>query len=63
MEYRGLGVDEAARVVLDKVRKLGGTGGLIVIDAGGSMAMPFNTNGMYRGCVDQAGKFVVDIYR
>jgi beta-aspartyl-peptidase (threonine type) len=62
MEYRGLSVEEAAQTVLDKVRKLGGTGGLIAIDAKGGMALPFTTNGMYRGRVDQAGEFLVDIY-
>jgi beta-aspartyl-peptidase (threonine type) len=63
MEYRGLRLAEAAQAVLDKVEKLGGTGGLIGIDAKGAMTLPFNTSGMYRGYVDAAGKFVVDIYR
>ena len=63
MEYRGLSVAEAARTALAKVEKLGGTGGVIVIDRKGEMALPFNTSGMYRGHVDQSGKFVTDIYR
>ncbi len=63
MEYCGLSLPEAARTVLDKVGKLGGTGGLIAMDAKGGWAMPFNTTGMYRGRVDQAGKFVIEIYR
>ena len=42
---------------------LGGTGGLIAIDRNGDIALPFNTNGMYRGYVDPNGKFVVEIYR
>lgn len=63
MEYRGLSVEEAARTVLDKVEKLGGTGGVIVINGKGEMALPFNTSGMYRGHVDQTGKFVTDIFR
>ena len=41
---------------------LGGTGGLIAIDKKGEIALPFNTNGMYRGYVDPKGKFVVEIY-
>ena len=45
------------------VRQLGGTGGLIAIDKNGEIALPFNTNGMYRGYVDPKGKFVVEIYR
>jgi beta-aspartyl-peptidase (threonine type) len=63
MEYRRMSLKEAAQVVLDKVAKLGGTGGLIAIDRGGNVALPFNTSGMYRGYVDPDGKFVIEIYR
>src|SRR5438094_127377 len=63
MEYRGMSLKEAAQAVLDKVAKLGGTGGLIAIDRQGNIALPFNTAGMYRGYVDPNGKFVVEIYK
>ena len=63
MEYRGMALNEAAQAVLDKVAKLGGTGGLIAIDRQGNVALPFNTSGMYRGYVDPDGKFVVEIYK
>jgi beta-aspartyl-peptidase (threonine type) len=63
MEYRSLSLANAAQTVLDKVEKLGGTGGLIAIDKTGAIALPFNTSGMYRGHVDEAGKFVIDIYK
>src|SRR5213594_3603122 len=63
IEYRGMSLKDAAQVALDRVAKLGGTGGLIAIDREGSIALPFNTNGMYRGYVDPKGKFVVEIYR
>jgi beta-aspartyl-peptidase (threonine type) len=63
MEYRGMSLKEAAQTVLDKVAKLGGTGGLIAIDCQGHIALPFNTSGMYRGYVDPSGKFVVEIYK
>ena len=63
MEYRGMSLKEAADAVLDKVAKLGGTGGLIAIDRHGNIALPFNTSGMYRGYADPNGKFVVEIYR
>lgn len=62
MEYRGFNVEEAARAVLEKVAKLGGTGGLIAIDGKGQVALPFNTNGMYRGHVDRGGKPSVSIH-
>ncbi|MGA7275154.1 MAG: isoaspartyl peptidase/L-asparaginase, partial [Candidatus Udaeobacter sp.] len=51
MEYRGMSLEEATQAVLDKVAKLGGTGGLIAIDRQGNIALPFNTSGMYRGYV------------
>ncbi|PYJ62113.1 MAG: beta-aspartyl-peptidase [Verrucomicrobia bacterium] len=63
MEYRRMSLKEAAQAVLDKVAKLGGTGGLIAIDRHGNVALPFNTTGMYRGYVDRDGKFVVEIYK
>jgi beta-aspartyl-peptidase (threonine type) len=63
MEYRGMSLKEAAQAVLDKVAKLGGTGGLIAIDHQGNVTLPFNTAGMYRGYVDPNGKFVVEIYK
>jgi beta-aspartyl-peptidase (threonine type) len=63
MEYRGMSIKEAAQTVLDKVAKLGGTGGLIAIDRQGNIALPFNTSGMYRGYADPSGKFVVEIYK
>ena len=63
MQYRGLTLQEAAQTALDTVKKLGGTGGLIAIDKAGQIALPFNTNGMYRGYVDPKGKFVVEIYK
>ncbi|MEO8439797.1 MAG: isoaspartyl peptidase/L-asparaginase [Spartobacteria bacterium] len=63
MEYKGMPVQEAAQAALDKVGKLGGTGGLIALDDKGNFAMPFNTSGMYRGRIDAAGKMSVAIYR
>jgi beta-aspartyl-peptidase (threonine type) len=63
MEYRGLSLKDAAQAALDKVAKLGGTGGLIAIDREGNISLPFNTAGMYRGYVDPNGKFVVEIYK
>jgi beta-aspartyl-peptidase (threonine type) len=56
-------LQEAAQTALDTVKQLGGTGGLIAIDKNGEIALPFNTNGMYRAYVDPNGKFVVEIYR
>jgi beta-aspartyl-peptidase (threonine type) len=63
MECRSMSLRDAAQSALDKVAKLGGTGGLIAIDRQGNVALPFNTSGMYRGYVDPDGKFVVEIYK
>ena len=63
MQYRGLSLEEAAASAIKKVGDLGGTGGLIAIDRNGSVTMPFNTEGMYRGRVDSEGKFIIEIYR
>ena len=63
MEYRKKTVEEATVAVIDKIGKLGGTGGMIAIDKIGKIALPFNTSGMYRGYVDANGKFVTEIYR
>ena len=63
MQYGGRSVEAAAREVLEKVGKIGGTGGLIAIDRRGNFATPFNTSGMYRGWVGADGQPVVLIYK
>jgi L-asparaginase / beta-aspartyl-peptidase len=63
MECRSMSLKDAAQAALDKVAKLGGTGGLIAIDRQGNVALPFNTSGMYRAYVGRDGKFVVEIYK
>lgn len=50
MEYAELSLAEAAgKVIHDKLVALGGTGGLVAIDARGNIAMPYVSGGMYRG--------------
>lgn len=49
VEYKGLPLAEACQVVADKVRAIGGEGGLIAVDAAGNVAMPYNSPSMYRG--------------
>jgi beta-aspartyl-peptidase (threonine type) len=64
MEYKGMSVKDAAEtVVMDKLVKLGGDGGVIAIDKDGNIAMPFNTSGMYRAYIDSTGNPVVKIYK
>ena len=63
MAYRGLNLAEAtALVVMQKLPPLGGRGGLIAVDALGNVALPFNTEGMYRGWARPGAAPVVAIY-
>jgi beta-aspartyl-peptidase (threonine type) len=63
MDYKGLSLDEAARVVVhDKLVKAGGTGGIVSVDRKGNVSMPFNTEGMYRGYRTSGGKTGVFIF-
>jgi beta-aspartyl-peptidase (threonine type) len=64
MEYKGMSLNEAATEVIQKrVLELGGDGGLIAVDAKGNIAMPFNTEGMYRAFCDSEGKTGIGIYK
>ena len=64
MEYKGMSLEEAAREVINnRILKIGGDGGLIAVDAKGNVALPFNTEGMYRGFKTSSGLEEVSIYR
>lgn len=64
MAYGGKSLEEAANaVIMDKLTEMGGTGGVIAIDRQGNIAMPFNTEGMYRGSIDTAGTMSIEIYK
>jgi len=64
MAYRGTSLTEAAdEVVMRKLVEQGGDGGLVAVDRDGNIAMPFNTEGMYRGHVGPDGRIVVKIYK
>ena len=61
VEYKGLGVNEAAEAVIHG--KLDpGDGGLIAVGAGGEIALVFNSGGMFRGAADSGGRFDVAIW-
>jgi beta-aspartyl-peptidase (threonine type) len=64
IRYKRLSIQAAAEeVVMNKLAKLGGTGGIIAIDRNANIAMPFNTDGMYRAYKVQGGKTFVAIYK
>ena len=52
----------AGTVIHTSVTGLGGTGGLIALDAKGNFAMPFNTPGMFRASIDISGDLKLAIY-
>ncbi|MGB0840080.1 MAG: isoaspartyl peptidase/L-asparaginase family protein [Chitinophagales bacterium] len=64
MEYGGKSLEDAANyVVKEKLVALKGSGGVIAVDHNGNVAMPFNTEGMYRGYIGRDGVPHVFIYK
>jgi beta-aspartyl-peptidase (threonine type) len=64
MEYRGLTLEAAAAdVVMNKLPRIDGSGGLIAVDRHGNVTLPFNTEGMYRGFARVGETPVTAIYR
>lgn len=63
MRYQGVSLTQAAdAVVHDVLAKAGGDGGVIAMDRTGHIAMPFNTEGMYRAFIDVDGQMTIAIY-
>ena len=63
MAYLDESVGEAATHVIGRtLTDAGGTGGIIALDAQGTVSRPFNTEGMYRGFVTRSGRVVTMIY-
>ena len=64
MKYAGRSLQQAtASVIHDTITELEGSGGLIAVDAQGNLALPFNSEGMYRGFAYVEGTVEVAIYR
>jgi L-asparaginase / beta-aspartyl-peptidase len=63
MEYKGMTLQQACHEVVQlKLVQRGGEGGLIAIDNMGNICLPFNSEGMYRGKIEN-GHLSVSIYR
>ncbi|MDP1623116.1 MAG: isoaspartyl peptidase/L-asparaginase [Bacteroidales bacterium] len=63
LEYRQMTLEEAAKTtIIEKLEKLGATGGLIAVDREGNVVMPFNTNAMFRGFAKSTGELEVAVY-
>ena len=61
--YKGYSLQKALSTALDKVKKLGGEGGIISLDKNGNFAIDFTTNAMNRAYIDKNGKREVQIFR
>ena len=64
IEHKEMSLLEAANEVIHKrILEIGGDGGLIAVDSKGNVAMPFNTEGMYRATKSSNGKEEISIYK
>ena len=64
MEYGKMSLNDAANeMIMKQLPLMKGDGGLIAVDKNGNIAMPFCTEGMYRGFIDRTGKMVIRIYK
>ena len=64
MEFGGWSLEKATQeMIMKRLPALKGDGGLIAVDKEGNIAMPFCTEGMYRGYVDRNGKKEIRIYK
>ncbi len=64
ISYAGQTAQAAAEALVHQtLTRLGGSGGVIVLDAQGRITMPFNSEGMYRAMLDGQGRREVAIYR
>ena len=61
IEHGGATLEEAAEAVVREVLAPG-DGGVIGVDARGSLALLFNSSGMFRGAADSSGRFEVGIW-
>lgn len=64
MEYKGLNLEEASRlVVLEKLKSQNANGGIIGIDAQGNIVTQFNTTAMFRGSQSSGGEIKTAIFK
>lgn len=63
MKYKNLNLNAAATETIERLRDIGGEGGLIAVDRLGNVAMPFNSEGMYRASATADGETRIEIHR
>ncbi|MDX6694833.1 MAG: L-asparaginase / beta-aspartyl-peptidase [Blastocatellia bacterium] len=63
MKYKGLTLKDACEQVVNvRLREMGAEGGLVAVDSAGNVALPFNSEGMYRAWITSESAAQVDIY-
>ncbi len=63
MEYQGVDIGKAAiEIIMKKLKKAGGNGGLIAIDKNGEIVMVFNTPSMFRAYVKEGEEVKVMLF-
>jgi beta-aspartyl-peptidase (threonine type) len=63
VEYLKAPLAKASANVLEKMKQLGGNGGVIAIDANGEVVLDFNSEGMFRGVATSKGRRETAIFR
>ena len=63
MKYKDIDLKAAAAETLERLTQIGGDGGFIAVDAKGTVVLPFNCEGMYRGYMTEDEAMTIDIYR
>jgi beta-aspartyl-peptidase (threonine type) len=62
--YKGTSLQQSAdEVIMDKLVRMKGEGGIIGLDPEGNVVISFNSEGMYRAAIDGAGKLSVAIFK
>ncbi len=63
MKYSGETLMETAEYVINtKLKDIDARGGIIAVDKDGNIAMPFNTEGMFRGYINSKGQMEVKMF-
>ena len=62
IEYKKVSLHQACALAMQKLETINGSGGLIAVDRTGQIAMPYNTEGMYRACYLPDGVMEIKIF-
>ena len=63
IKYANQSIEQASTEVIKTLKANGGLGGVIGLDATGTVVMPFNTKGMFRGYISLDGDPIVALYK